>query len=193
MPIRCWRIWLEAVQNYEWLAPGEMLDGLGMAETTPGPLIQVVQFVGFMGAFREPGSLDPFTAGILASILATWVTFVPCFLWIFLGAPYVERLRGNHAVSAALSAVTAAVVGVMLNLAIWFALHVAFAEVTTVQAYGMKWLLPAWSSIHIVSVLLALGSFVAMLRFKVGVLPVIFVSALLGIAYHVLFIGASAG
>ena len=183
----------EAVQNYEWLAPGEMLDGLGMAETTPGPLIQVVQFVGFMGAFREPGSLDPFTAGILASILATWVTFVPCFLWIFLGAPYVERLRGNHAVSAALSAVTAAVVGVMLNLAIWFALHVAFAEVTTVQAYGMKWLLPAWSSIHIVSVLLALGSFVAMLRFKVGVLPVIFVSALLGIAYHVLFIGASAG
>ena len=183
----------EAVQNYEWLAPGEMLDGLGMAETTPCPLIQVVQFVGFMGAFREPGSLDPFTAGILASILATWVTFVPCFLWIFLGAPYVERLRGNHAVSAALSAVTAAVVGVMLNLAIWFALHVAFAEVTTVQAYGMKWLLPAWSSIHIVSVLLALGSFVAMLRFKVGVLPVIFVSALLGIAYHVLFIGASAG
>jgi len=145
----------EAVQNYGWLAPGEMLDGLGMAETTPGPLIQVVQFVGFMGAFRAPGTLDPFTAGIFASVLATWVTFVPCFLWIFLGAPYVETLRGNQAVSAALSAVTAAVVGVMLNLAIWFAVHVAFNEVETVRAYGMLLLIPAWGSIHIVSVALA--------------------------------------
>jgi len=175
----------EAVQNYGWLAPGEMLDGLGMAETTPGPLIQVVQFVGFMGAFRNPGLLDPFTAGILASVLATWVTFVPCFLWIFLGAPYVETLRGNQTVSAALSAVTAAVVGVMLNLAIWFAIHVAFKEVDTVRAFGMQLMMPAWSSIQIASVVLALGAFIAMLRFQVGMLAVIAASAVLGMVYYV--------
>lgn len=182
----------EAVQNYNWLAPGEMLDGLGMAETTPGPLIQVVQFVGFMGAFRAPGTLDPFTAGILASMLATWVTFVPCFLWIFLGAPYVERLRENLAVSAALSAVTAAVVGVMLNLAIWFAVHLAFGEVNTVRAFGMQLLVPTWSSVQIANVVLALGAFIAMLRFKIGMLPVILVSALLGIGYYLLFADAPA-
>lgn len=179
----------EAVQNYGWLAPGEMLDGLGMAETTPGPLIQVVQFVGFMGAFRDPGLLDPFTAGILASLLVTWVTFVPCFLWIFLGAPYVERLRENEVVSAALSAVTAAVVGVMLNLAIWFAMHVAFGEVQTIWAFGIQWLVPTWDTIQIASVVLAVGAFIAMLRFKVNMLPVIFASALLGIAYYLLFVG----
>ena len=128
----------------------------------------------------------------MASVLATWVTFVPCFLWIFLGAPYVETLRGNQAVSAALSAVTAAVVGVMLNLAIWFAVHVAFNEVETVRAYGMLLLIPAWGSIHIVSVALAAGAFIAMLRFKVGMLPMILVSALLGIVYHLLFAGAPA-
>ena len=182
----------EAVQNYGWLSPGEMLDGLGMAETTPGPLIQVVQFVGFMGAFRDAGLLDPITAGILASLLATWVTFVPCFLWIFLGAPYVETLRGNKAVSAALSAVTAAVVGVMLNLAIWFAVYVAFDEVNTVQTFGIQWLLPTWNTIQISSIVLALGAFIAMLRFKVGMLPVIFVTALLGIIYYLLFGGAPA-
>jgi chromate transporter len=182
----------EAVQNYGWLSPGEMLDGLGMAETTPGPLIQVVQFVGFMGAFRDAGLLDPITAGILASLLATWVTFVPCFLWIFLGAPYVETLRGNKAVSAALSAVTAAVVGVMLNLAIWFAVHVAFDEVVTVRTFGIQYLLPTWNTIQIASVVLALGAFIAMLRFKVGMLPVIFVSAMLGIIYYLLFGGAPA-
>lgn len=182
----------EAVQNYGWLSPGEMLDGLGMAETTPGPLIQVVQFVGFMGAFRDAGLLDPITAGILASLLATWVTFVPCFLWIFLGAPYVETLRGNKAVSAALSAVTAAVVGVMLNLAIWLAVHVAFDEVNTVQTFGIQWLLPTWNTIQISSIVLALGAFIAMLRFKVGMLPVIFVTALLGIIYYLLFGGAPA-
>lgn len=177
----------EAVQNYGWLAPGEMLDGLAMAETTPGPLIQIVQYVGFMGAFRESGVLDPFTAGIFASVLATWVTFVPCFLWIFLGAPYVEELRGNQAVSAALSAVTAAVVGVMLNLAIWFAVHVAFSEVQTIQTFGIQLLVPAWSSIQIASVILTIGAFIAMLRFKAGVLPVIFFSALLGITYYLVF------
>src|SRR4051794_17650264 len=109
-----------AVETYGWLRPGEMLDGLGMAETTPGPLIIVTQFVGFMGAFRDPGTLPPLLAGALGGTLTTWVTFVPCFLWIFLGAPFIEVLRGNKALSGALATITAAVVGVVLNLAVWF-------------------------------------------------------------------------
>jgi chromate transporter len=176
----------EAVQHHGWLAPGEMLDGLGMAETTPGPLIQVVQFVGFMGAYRDPG-LHPYAAGVAASVLATWVTFVPCFLWIFLGAPYIENLRSNRSVSAALSAVTAAVVGVMLNLAVWFAIHVAFGKVNERHGYGAKLLVPEWDSVQVASVVLAMGAFVAMLRFKVGMIPVIAVSAGLGAAYYLLF------
>ncbi len=176
----------EAVQNYGWLAPGEMLDGLGMAETTPGPLIQVVQFVAFMGAFREAGGLDPYTAGLLASVLATWVTFVPCFLWIFVGAPYVELLRDNQALSAALSAVTAAVVGVVLNLAIWFALHVVFGEVDVVRAFGLTLHVPVLATVDVASLVLAVGALVAMLRFHVGMIPVIFVSAALGAAWYML-------
>ncbi len=176
----------EAVQNYGWLAPGEMLDGLGMAETTPGPLIQVVQFVAFMGAFREATGLDPYAAGLLASVLATWVTFVPCFLWIFAGAPYIESLRDNQALSAALSAITAAVVGVVMNLALWFSLHVIFGEVNLVRAYGFSLHLPVWSTVNIASLLLAIGSLVAMLRFHLGMIPVIFTSALLGAIWFVL-------
>ena len=127
----------QAVENYGWLKPGEMLDGLGMAETTPGPLIMVLQFVGFMAAFRDPGSLSPMLAGTLGGLLATWVTFTPCFLWIFLGAPFIEVLRGNKALNGALSAITAAVVGVILNLAIWFALHTLFRETVPVHAYAV--------------------------------------------------------
>src|SRR6185436_13935693 len=97
--------------TYGWLTPAEMLDGLGMAETTPGPLIQVVQFVGFLGAYRHPGGLDPWIAAILGSLVTTWVTYVPCFLWIFLGAPYIEALRGKKGLSRALAGITAAVVG----------------------------------------------------------------------------------
>src|ERR1700745_699860 len=119
----------QAVEHYHWLKPGEMLVGLGFAETTPGPLISVVQFVGFMAAFRQPGTLAPVLAGTLGGLIAQWATFVPSFVWIFLGAPYIESLRGNKALSAALSAITAAVVGVVLNLAIWFALHTLFHEV----------------------------------------------------------------
>ena len=126
----------QAVETYGWLEPGEMLDGLGLAETTPGPLIMVVQFVGFMGAYRDPGTLQPMIAGTLGGILTTWVTFVPCFLWIFLGAPFVEGLRGNRALGGALAAITAAVVGVILNLAIWFALHVLFAQVNEIRLPG---------------------------------------------------------
>ncbi|OYY83562.1 MAG: chromate transporter, partial [Rhizobiales bacterium 35-66-30] len=113
-----------AVDTFGWLAPGEMVDGLGLAETTPGPLIMVLQFVGFLAAYRAPGVLDPLLAGCLGALLTTWVTFAPCFFWIFLGAPYIEALRGNKAISSALSAITAAVVGVVMNLALWFALHV---------------------------------------------------------------------
>jgi chromate transporter len=176
----------EAVQNYGWLASGEMLDGLGMAETTPGPLIQVVQFVAFMGAFRDAGALDPYTAGLLASVLATWVTFVPCFLWIFVGAPYIEFLRDNKTLSAALSAITAAVVGVVLNLAVWFALHVVFGEISVVHAHGLKLHVPVLATLDPVSLALALGAFIAMLRFHVGMIPVIFVSALLGAIWFLL-------
>ena len=128
----------QAVENYGWLQPGEMLDGLGMAETTPGPLIMVLQFVGFMGAFRDPGALSPLTAGMLGGLLATWVTFVPCFLFIFLGAPFIEVLRGNQALHGALSAITAAVVGVVLNLAIWFAIHTVFRETWPVRGLGLS-------------------------------------------------------
>lgn len=116
----------QAVQVYGWLAPGEMVRGLGMAETTPGPLIMVVQFVAFMGAYRDPGTLNPWLAAALASLLVVWVTFVPCFIWVFLGAPYVERLRANTHLTAALNGITAAVVGVIANLAIYFSLHTLF-------------------------------------------------------------------
>ena len=127
-----------AAETYMWVTPGEMLDGLGMAETTPGPLIMVVQFVGFLAAFRDPGSLDPYLAAVLASVLVTWVTFTPSFLWIFLGAPYIERLRHNRALAGALAAITAAVVGVILNLAIWFGLHVLFRELVPMRAFGLR-------------------------------------------------------
>jgi chromate transporter len=174
----------EAVNNYGWLAPGEMLDGLGMAETTPGPLIMVVQFVGFMGAYRNPGMLDPMFAGFLGAMITTWVTFVPCFLWIFLGAPYIEALRGNQSLSAALSAITAAVVGVVLNLAAWFALHVVFSKVDTFWMLGMKLQVPVWETVDIAALALAAAALVAMLRFKVGMIPTLAVSATLGAIYQ---------
>ena len=135
-----------AVEHYGWLRPGEMLDGLGMAETTPGPLIMVVQFVGFMAAFRHPGTLDPMLAATLGAMLTTWVTFVPCFLWIFLGAPFIERLRNDPALTGAMSAITAAVVGVIMNLAIWFALHVLFGRLDPWSGYGMTLDMPVWST-----------------------------------------------
>ncbi|MBM3465728.1 MAG: chromate transporter, partial [Armatimonadetes bacterium] len=116
----------QAVENQGWLSQSQMMDGLGLAETTPGPLIMVVQFVGFMGAWNHPQGLSPLTAATLGALMITWVTFVPCFLWIFLGAPHVEQMRGNATLTAALSGVTAAVVGVILNLAVWFGVHALF-------------------------------------------------------------------
>jgi len=176
----------EAVETYGWLKPGEMLDGLGMAETTPGPLIMVLQFVGFMGAFRDPGTLHPMVAGTLGGILATWVTFTPCFLWIFLGAPYIETIRGNKALSAALATITAAVVGVVLNLAVWFALHVLFAEVNEVRWLGMKIEVPVPGSANVPSLILTLGAILAVFRFKIGMIPVLLASSLAGIAWYFL-------
>jgi chromate transporter len=126
----------EAAQNYHWLSPTQMLDGLGLAESTPGPLIMVVQFVGFLAAYQTPGITQPLLAGIFAACLTVWVTFVPCFLWIFLGAPYVESLRQNKALSGALAAISAAVVGVIVNLALWFALHALFAKVDARTIFG---------------------------------------------------------
>src|SRR3954454_3017139 len=158
----------QAVETYGWLQPGEMLDGLGMAETTPGPLIMVLQFVGFMGAFRDPGGLPPMLAGTLAGLLATWVTFVPCFLWIFLGAPFVEALRGNRALTSALSAITAAVVGVILNLAIWFALHTLFREVRNVRIAGIGFDAPVLSSIDLAAFVLSVAAGIAIFRFRIG-------------------------
>ena len=125
----------QAVEVYGWLAPGEMVNGLALAETTPGPLIMVVQFVGGLGGYRDPGAVDPWVGMLLGSLLVTWVTFVPCFMFIFLGAPYVERLRGNHHLTAALTGITAAVVGVIASLAVFFALHTLFGD-TRVVAWG---------------------------------------------------------
>jgi len=173
----------EAVGTFGWLQPGEMLDGLGMAETTPGPLIMVTQFVGFLAAFRDSGMLSPLVAATLGAILTTWVTFVPCFLWIFAGAPFIERLRGNKALSAALTAITAAVVGVILNLAVWFAIHTLFREVRRIGAFD----LPLLYSVNLPALLLSIGALIAVFRFKVGVLPVLGACAALGAAY-VLFI-----
>ena len=138
----------QAVETYGWLKPGEMLDGLGMAETTPGPLIMVLQFVGFMAAYRDPGALSPMLAGTLGGLLATWVTFTPCFLWIFLGAPFIEVLRGNKALHGALSAITAAVVGVILNLAIWFAIHTIFRETAPVRTFPFSFDAPLLASVN---------------------------------------------
>jgi chromate transporter len=176
----------QAVETYGWLQPGEMLDGLGMAETTPGPLIMVLQFVGFMAAFRDTGGLHPLLAGTLGGLLATWVTFAPCFLWIFLGAPYIEILRGNRALSGALSAITAAVVGVILNLAIWFGIHTIFREVRLVEWGIFSFDTPVWASIHVWAMLLSGAAIIAMFRFKVGMLPTLAATSAAGIGLYAL-------
>ncbi|TXM63720.1 chromate efflux transporter [Methylobacterium sp. WL120] len=174
----------QAVGHFGWLRPGEMLDGLGMAETTPGPLIMVTQFVGFLAAFRNPGGLPPLLAGTLGGLLTTWVTFAPCFLWIFVGAPYVERLRGDRALAGALSAITAAVVGVILNLAVWFALHTLFARLEPVAFGPIRLDLPVLASLDPWALLLALGALVAVFRFKAGVIPTLAACSAAGILLH---------
>ena len=171
-----------AVEVYGWLSPADMVRGLALAETTPGPLIMVVQFVAFLGAYQAPGSLSPWTAAVLGALLTTWVTFVPCFVFIFVGAPYVERLRRNRALSAALTGVTAAVVGVIANLALYFALHTLFAA-STEHSWGAVHLdIPVWSSIRPVSLGIALAAFAMVFALRWSVLRTLGVCALLGLA-----------
>jgi chromate transporter len=171
----------QAAEYYHWVTPREMLDGLGMAETTPGPLIMVVQFVGFMAALREASGLSPMLAGTLGGLLATWVTFAPCFLWIFVGAPYIEALRGNKALGGALSAITAAVVGVILNLSIWFALHTLFRQTFPVSGLGLSFDAPVLASIEAPALILSIAAAIAIFRFKIGMLIVLAASCTAGI------------
>jgi chromate transporter len=164
----------QAVEHYQWLTHSQMMAGLGLAETTPGPLIMVLQFVGFVGAWQNPGALSPLTAGTLGALLTTWATFVPCFLFVFLGAPHVEHLRTRPMLASALAAITAAVVGVILNLAVWFAWHAIH------PAAGQ------WDWFVVVT---AIAAFIAMERFKVGVMPVIGVCAVLGLVKQLITAG----
>jgi chromate transporter len=176
----------EAVNTYGWLQPGEMLDGLGMAETTPGPLIQVVQFIGFMGAYRNAGALHPMTAGLIGSVITTWMTFAPCFFFIFTGAPYIEALRGNKSLSTALSAITAAVVGVILNLAIWFSLHTLFGVVNEQQIGPLRLLVPDWQTLDPAALIIAAAAFLALFRFHLSMLTTLALSAGAGLLYFLL-------
>ncbi len=161
----------QAVENFHWLTAPQMLDGLGLAETTPGPLIMVVQFVGFLGGWNQPGTLSPLAMATLGAAITTWTTFVPCFLWIFLGAPHVEQLRGNARVGSALATVTAAVVGVVLNLAVWFGLHVFFPR--GASAGVIDWFAVAVSAV----------AFAAMQFFRVGIIPIVVASGAVGLAW----------
>jgi chromate transporter len=176
----------QAVESYGWLSAREMLDGLGMAETTPGPLIQVVQFVGFLAAYRSPGELAPWVAGTLAALLTTWVTYVPCFLWIFVGAPWVERLRESRLLRGALAGIMAAVVGVILNLALWFSLHTLFGVVREKRLGALVLQVPDAATLDAAAAAIALGAGVATLRFRVGMLRLIASCAALGAAWRLL-------
>jgi chromate transporter len=161
----------QALFHYGWLKPGQMMDGLGLAETTPGPLIMVVQFVGFMGGWQHPEGLPPMVAATIGALLTTWTTFTPCFLWVLLGAPYIERLRGNIRLTTALSTITAAVVGVVLNLAVWFALHVFFPGNGVVD----------WFALGLSAIAL-----IVMLRYRIDVIPIVIAAGILGLAYKFL-------
>ena len=171
----------QAADHYHWVSARQMLDGLGMAETTPGPLIMVVQFVGFMAAFRDAGGLPPMLAATFGGLLATWVTFTPCFLWIFAGAPYIETMRGNKALAGALSAITAAVVGVILNLSIWFALHTLFRQTFEVRSLGLAFDAPVLTSVDFAALVLSIAAATAIFRFKMGMLVVLAASCGAGV------------
>lgn len=175
-----------AVQHFGWLGPGQMVTGLGLAESTPGPLIMVTEFVGFLGAYRFPGGLEPLVAGTLGAMVTVWATFAPCFMWIFLGAPFIEQLRGNRSLNAALSAVTAAVVGVILNLALTFGIVTLFASVRQGMLGGVTFPVPTWSSFDPFAFVLALAGFFALWRYRANVLWVVGLSALTGLAYRLI-------
>ena len=170
-----------AVQDFGWLRPGQMLTGLGLAESTPGPLILVVEFVGFIAGYRNPGELDPLLAAVLGATVATWATFAPSFLWIFLGGPYIERLRGNRTLGTALAAVTAAVVGVVTNLALTFAIQALFADVGTARVLGTHLPAPDLASVDLFALLVAAASFAALWRFRLNILWVVLGAAIAGL------------
>lgn len=176
----------QGVEQYQWLQPGEMLDGLGLAETTPGPLILVTQFVGFLAGLRHAAGDTPLVMATLAALLTTWVTFLPCFLWVFLGAPYVEKLRGQPALSAALAAITAAVVGVIANLALWFGINLLFSEHMRVAAWFFDMQLPLLLSVDGAALALTAVAFILTFGLRLGLLPVLGVTAVLGCAWVLL-------
>ena len=176
----------QGVEHYGWLRPGEMVDGLGLAETTPGPLILVTQYVGFLGALRQAPFQPALLSATAGAALTTWVTFLPCFLWIFAGAPYVETLRGHRALSAALAAITAAVVGVIANLALWFALNVLFEQQSRVAMYGVDVMLPVPSSVNVPMLGLAAVAFALVFLARLGILPVLGICAGLGVVGRLL-------
>ncbi|MGH7429967.1 MAG: chromate transporter, partial [Candidatus Methylomirabilaceae bacterium] len=169
-----------AVQHYGWVTTPDMLAGLGLAESTPGPLILVTEFVGFLGAFRHPGGLDPVVAGTLGAAVTVWATFAPSFLWIFLGAPFIERLRGNTSLTGALSAITAAVVGVILNLAVWFSFHTLFGAVVEIPSRWTTITLPVLATVDWSAVLIAAIAFAGMWRLNWGIIPIVIGSAIAG-------------
>jgi chromate transporter len=173
----------QGVENFQWLQPGEMLEGLGLAETTPGPLILVTQFVGFLAAYREAGIESKILAASMGALLTTWVTFLPCFLWIFAGAPYVEKLRSNQALSAALAAITAVVVGVIANLALWFTVSVLFAKHYQITGFGVDMRLPYLSSVNVPMLVLIMVAFICSFKFRMGLLPLLGTCATLGILW----------
>jgi chromate transporter len=173
-----------AVHHYGWLEPGQMVTGLGLAESTPGPLIMVTEFVGFLGAYRFPGGMDPVLAGVLGAAVTVWATFAPCFLWIFLGAPYVERLRGNRSLNAALDAVTAAVVGVILNLGVTFAIAALFDEVAQRHFLVFTFPVPEPASVDGFAIALAAIAFVGLWRYRWNVLWAVGGCAVAGLVYR---------
>lgn len=180
----------EAVGRYGWISAGDMAVGLGLAETTPGPLIMVVEFVGFLAAYSHPGNLPPLVAGTIGAVITVWVTFVPCFMFIFLGAPFVERLRHSRPISNALTAVGAAVAGVVLDLAVWFALHTAFDTVNETTLGPISMPVPEISSINVSAVAIALIAAVLVFRVRLGTLKVLAVCALLGLIVAGIGIGS---
>ena len=171
----------EAVTGFGWLNGGEMADGLGLAETTPGPLIMVTQFVGYLAAFRAPGPFPPIVAGVLGAALTTWVTFAPCFLWIFAVAPWMERLQRASSLKGGLAAVTAAVVGVIANLALWFALHVLFARVSTMNVGGLKLQVPELATFDWRAAAIALLSVVLIFALRWSIVRTLIVAAASGL------------
>ena len=171
----------QSVDHYGWLSAGEMADGLGLAETTPGPLIMVTQFVGYLAGFRAPEPFSPLAGGVLAAVLTTWVTFVPCFVWIFAFVPWLERLEHARRLKGGLAAITAAIVGVIANLSLWFAIHVLFARTAPARMGSLTIDLPVASSLHWGAALMAAVAAILIFRVRLGLIRVLGVMMALGL------------